>query len=104
MTRLGVLCVHGLGGTPHSVLPLTAAIHGAGYTTVAPRLLGHGGSPEDLIDCEWNDWVSELDEIADDLASRTSSLVIVGQSMGATLALQLAADRTDVRAVAAINP
>ena len=36
---VGVVCVHGLGGTPHSVLPITAAVHAAGY----PNFLGIAG-------------------------------------------------------------
>lgn len=99
-----MLCLHGLGGTPHSVLPLTAAAHGAGYATVAPMLPGHGSTPADLYGITWSDWVAAVTGFADDLARRCHGIVIVGQSMGATLALQVAASHSHVRGVAAINP
>src|SRR4051794_16078011 len=104
MSHLGVLCLHGLGGTPHSVLPLTAASHGSGYQTVAPRLPGHGTSPADLIDIEWADLFTGVVDVAESLASRVDGIAVIGQSMGATLALQLATERDFVRGVAAINP
>ena len=103
MSRPAVVCVHGLGGTPHSVLPLTAAAHAAGYTTVAPRLPGHGTNPDDLVDIDWSDWRHALDDLLDELSPRANGLVLVGQSMGATLSLQIAATRSDVVGVAAIN-
>ncbi len=104
MTRLGVLCLHGLGGTPHSVMPLTAAVHAAGYQVVAPHLAGHGTTPDELLNTTWNDWLREVLMAADGLSHRCDGVVIVGQSMGATLALLAARERNDVRGVAAINP
>jgi carboxylesterase len=104
MKSFGVLCLHGLGGTPHSIMPITAAIHEAGYTVVAPHLVGHGTTPEDLIDCTWNDWMQGVLEAADALSRRCGAVVVVGQSMGATLALLTAAHRNDIRGVAVINP
>lgn len=104
MSTIGVLCLHGLGGTPHSVLPLTAAAHGAGYATVAPMLPGHGSTPAHLAEITWSDWLAAVTGVADELARRCHGIAIVGQSMGATLALQVAAAHPHVRGVAAINP
>jgi carboxylesterase len=103
MSGLGVIVLHGLGGTPHSVLPITAAVHEAGYQTVAPRLPGHGTSPEDLIGVRWDDWLDAVGAATDALSRRTSGVALIGQSLGGTLALAAAARRADVRGVAAIN-
>ena len=103
MTRPGIVVVHGLGGTPHSVLPITAAVHGAGYTTVAPLLPGHGTAPDDLIGRTWDEWLGALMDDCDELSARSDGIVVIGQSLGATLALAAAARRADVRGVAAIN-
>ena len=103
MTRLGVVVVHGLGGTPHSVLPITAAVHGAGYVTVAPLLPGHGTTPEDLVGRTWDEWLDALLAVCDELSARSDGIALIGQSLGATLALAAAARRSDVRGVAAIN-
>ena len=102
-SHLGVMVVHGFGGTPHSVMPITTAIHAAGHPTVAPKLPGHGTSVDDLAERTWAEWLAALDEVADELARRTDSIAIIGQSMGGTLALQLATMRPDIRGVATIN-
>jgi len=103
MSHIGVVVLHGLGGTPHSVLPITAAVHQAGYMTVAPLLPGHGTSPEDLISRTWDEWLAAVTDVADELSARSGGIVLVGQSLGATLALAATARRPDVRGVAAIN-
>jgi carboxylesterase len=100
---IGVACLHGLGGTPHSVLPVTAAVHGAGYPTVAPMLPGHGTSPDALSGCTWEQWLDAVDATASELRHRCARIVLVGQSMGGSLALQIASRRDDIVGVATIN-
>jgi carboxylesterase len=93
MTR--VLCLHGLGGTGATMWPIVAGCIDAGYTTLAPTLPGHGTDPADLVGVTWADWV--------DAARAWEADVVVGQSMGACLALHLAAERR-CSAVVSINP
>ncbi|MDP9464757.1 MAG: alpha/beta fold hydrolase [Actinomycetota bacterium] len=90
-----VLCLHGLGGTGATMWPIVAACIDAGFTTLAPTLPGHGTDPSDLIGVTWADWL--------DAARAWPADIVVGQSMGACLALQLAAERR-CRAVVCINP
>ncbi|MCU1504119.1 MAG: esterase [Ilumatobacteraceae bacterium] len=90
-----VLCLHGMGGTGATMWPLVAALGAAGHTTMAPTLPGHGGKPEDLLGVTWADWV--------DAALAWPADVVVGQSMGGSLALAVAATGA-CRAVVAINP
>ncbi len=93
MTR--VLCLHGLGGTGATMWPIVAACIDAGFTTLAPTLPGHGTDPTDLLGVTWTDWL--------DAAREWKADVVIGQSMGACLALQLAAERR-CDAVVCINP
>ncbi len=93
MTR--VLCLHGMGGTGATMWPIVAACIDAGFTTLAPTLPGHGTDPVDLVDVTWAEWL--------DAARAWEADVVVGQSMGACLALQLAAEQR-CRAVVCINP
>jgi carboxylesterase len=93
MTR--VLCLHGLGGTGATMWPIVAACIDAGFTTLAPTLPGHGTSPDDLLGVTWADWL--------DAARAWEADVVVGQSMGADLALQLAAEQR-CAAVVCVNP
>ena len=90
-----VLCLHGMGGTGATMWPLVGALSTAGHTVLAPTLAGHGGDPADLVGLGWNDWLHS--------AAHWPADVVVGQSMGANLALSLAA-RGASRAVVAINP
>jgi carboxylesterase len=93
MTR--VLCLHGIGGTGATMWPIVAACIDAGFTTLAPTLPGHGTDSTDLVGVTWDEWL--------DAARAWEADVVVGQSMGACLALQLAAEqRCD--AVVCINP
>jgi carboxylesterase len=75
--------------------PVVAACIDAGFTTLAPTLPGHGTDPGDLLGLTWTDWI--------DAARQWPADVVVGQSMGACLALQLAAEHR-CRAVVCINP
>jgi carboxylesterase len=93
MTR--VLCLHGLGGTGATMWPIVAACIDAGFTTLAPTLPGHGTDPADLLGIGWDEWMETARDWEAD--------VVVGQSMGADLALQLAAERR-CTGVVCINP
>ncbi len=93
MTR--VLCLHGMGGTGATMWPIVAACIDTGFTTLAPTLPGHGTDPADLVDVTWDEWL--------EAARSWEADVVVGQSMGACLALQLASEQR-CRAVVCINP
>ena len=93
MTR--VLCLHGLGGTGATMWPIVAACTDANFTTLAPTLPGHGTYPADLVGITWIEWL--------DAARSWDAEVVVGQSMGANLAMQLAAE-SRCRALVCINP
>ena len=40
--KIGVLLIHGFGGSPVSVDPWAQALHGEGFTVSVPQLPGHG--------------------------------------------------------------
>lgn len=90
-----VLCLHGLGGMGATMWPVVAALSADHHEVLAPTLPGHGGDPTELIDSGWDDWLAA--------ARAWPADVVVGQSMGAALALALAAEGA-CQAVVAINP
>ena len=92
MTTVGLL--HGLGGTAATMAPLAELLQRRGLDVTCPTLPGHGGSDDALRAATWADWLAAVPQVP----------VLVGQSMGATLALAAAATRTDVQLVIAINP
>lgn len=90
--RTGVLLVHGLTGTPNEMRLLGKGIARAGFTVYGMQLAGHCGSQEDLVRTRWQDWASSVRAAAHRLRGAVDQIVVVGLSMGAVLALNLAAD------------
>ncbi|MBJ7262564.1 MAG: alpha/beta fold hydrolase [Burkholderiaceae bacterium] len=103
--RTGVLLIHGLTGTPAEMRLLAKGLHRAGHTVYGVQLAGHCGTHEDLIRTRWQDWYASVRAGADKLLAHVDSMYVVGLSMGALLALKLAADRPeDVAGVGALSP
>lgn len=90
--RTGVLLIHGLTGTPKEMRVLGVGLARAGFTVYALQLAGHCGTQDDLVASRWPDWVASVQAAASRLRGVTDRLVAVGLSMGAVLALDLAAE------------
>lgn len=98
-----VLALHGLRSTPLELQPLLKALHRAGFTVDAPHLPDYGFSANDCTG-SWRDWLDEAVARFDKLAAQYNQVAICGLSMGATLALAVAAERRGaVAAVAALS-
>lgn len=98
----GALLIHGFAGTPPELRLLGEVLAASGFRCHAPVLPGHGTTPQDLEGTRWQDWADGVAEAFDELASECDDVVVAGQSMGGTLALNLAAHDLRVRAVAAL--
>lgn len=102
---LGVLLLHGFGGSPASLRPVAEWFAGRGLSVRLPRLPGHGTSFEDFASVRWPAWVDEAGSGLSALLHRCDRVAVLGHSMGASLALHLAATRpSDVAALALANP
>jgi carboxylesterase len=71
---------------------LADRLHTQGYTVGAVRLAGHCTTIEDFGRSTWHDWYRSALAGVEELLPAASRVVVVGQSMGALLALQLAAE------------
>jgi carboxylesterase len=100
---VGALVSHGFTGTPRSVRGVADALAAAGVDVESPRLPGHGTHIDDMLATRWADWLSECVRSYRALAARVDQVVLVGQSMGATLLLATALAHR-VAGVVAINP
>ena len=100
----GVLALHGFTGNPSSMRGLAEAIAGAGLHVEVPRLPGHGTDITDMLPARWADWTEAVAVARARLEARTSRIVVVGQSMGASLALWAALHRPGVRGLVLVNP
>lgn len=100
----GVLVIHGFTGSPASMRGIAEAMAGTGYDVELPRLPGHGTTVDDMLNTDWSAWSREVARAFDVLSTRVSTVVVVGQSMGGTLALNAALDRPSIAGVVCINP
>ncbi|MGH2316161.1 alpha/beta hydrolase [Planococcus sp. SE5232] len=101
---MGILLCHGFLGTPQSVKELGEAIAAHGYTVSCPRLPGHGTHFKDLEQFVCDDWFARIEEAYKDLKQACSSVIVIGQSMGGTLSLDLASRYPDIQGIVLINP
>jgi carboxylesterase len=93
--RAGVLLIHGLTGTPNEMRLVGKGLHRAGFTVYGMQLAGHCGDEMDLRQTGWRDWYQSVEAAADRLSQSVDQLFVAGLSMGAVLALKLAAERRD---------
>ena len=99
----GALLVHGLYGSPADFGELPSRLHERGFAVFAPLLPGHGTKPDDL-DLVWAEGYRKAVRAAyDDLAAMHPRVVLIGHSMGGTLAMLAAAERKPA-AIVLSNP
>ncbi len=89
------LCLHGFTGTPYEMRVVADALAENDVGSVGSLLAGHGTVPEELNHVRAEDWLEQARAALDDLPADRPRLV-VGCSMGALLALVLAAERPHV--------
>ncbi len=86
--RPGILLIHGFGGGPHELEPLSRRLAGLGYRAVSITLKGHGGNRRALSAAVRRDWIEaaerELARLRED-----GPAVVIGFSMGGLIALRL---------------
>ncbi len=100
----GVLLLHGFGDTPQTLSYLAAALHGRGYTVLAPLLPGHGRTVREFARSTGVQWLDASRDALSELAANHARVGVVGLSMGGALAATLAAESQSIRALALIAP
>src|SRR5262252_9674427 len=93
--RTGFLLVHGLGGTPIELKFVAKGLARLGFRVHCCQLAGHCGDQADLLATGWTDWYASVTVAFDELRGECDTVIVGGLSMGAVLALHLAAKRTD---------
>ena len=96
-----VLLLHGLGSSPSDFWQLYPLLDKKGLTVSAPLLEGHGTSPKDLSRTNHEAWL--LNAEGEYAKLKNKDVIVVGNSMGSLLALELAS-KHDLKKVVLINP
>src|SRR5215510_1072952 len=91
--RTGFLLVHGLGGTPIELKFVAKGLARLGFTVHCCQLAGHCGDHADLLATGWPDWYASVTSAFDRMRAECDTVIAGGLSMGAVLALHLAAQR-----------
>jgi carboxylesterase len=91
----GVLLAHGITGAPTEMKPLVRKLAAEGFTVACPQLSGHCSTLKELKQTQWMDWYASLEEGLERLRDHCHTIFVAGLSMGALLALKLAADHPD---------
>ncbi|GAA5702397.1 thermostable monoacylglycerol lipase [Streptomyces avermitilis] len=103
--EVGVLLCHGFTGSPQSLRPWAEYLAERGLTVSLPLLPGHGTRWEDMQLTGWQDWYAELDRELRALRDRCTQVFVFGLSMGAALAMRLAAKHGDeISGLVLVNP
>jgi len=98
-----VLLLHGLTGMPSEMRPLKRHLSERGCEVTAPLLPGHGATHRELLATTWQDWLDGARQALDEL-SASEPVVVAGLSMGALLAVLLAAESSRVAGVVLLSP
>src|SRR5258706_4365545 len=87
-----VLLLHGLTGMPSEMRPLARHLSRLGYRVETPLLPGHGSTHRELLRTTWRDWLAGARRSLAEIAPDSEAVVLAGLSIGALLAVLLAAD------------
>ncbi len=88
-SRVAVLLVHGLTGTPREMLSVAKRLHKYGFTVYCPVLAGHCGTEEELKATRWQDWADSAEKALLELRAHADVIFVGGLSAGAVLSLYL---------------
>ena len=103
-SKIGVLLIHGLTGSPCEMKPEVKHLTQLGFTVKSPNLPGHGGTHKDLLRTNWQDWFDGACKEYEELASQVDEIYVGGLSMGALLSLMLAHKYNNVNGLMLMSP
>ncbi len=100
--KTGVVLIHSYLSTPEEVRALATSLTKQGVHVYAPRLAGHGTSPEDLSRRTYREWLRCVEIGYVIMRNICDRVVIGGISVGGCLAFDLASRLEDIAGVFAV--
>jgi carboxylesterase len=101
---IGILLIHGFTATTAEVRLMADKLHQSGFTTAGPLLPGHGTHPDDLNRATWPMWVEKVKSTYETLLENCREIFVIGESMGAVLAIELAAQHPEIAGLMLFAP
>ena len=102
--KIGVVLVHSYLSIPEEMMSLARYLNRNGLWVYVTRLEGHGTTPEDLADKDYNDWQHSVEKGYAIISTICKNVVIGGVSIGGCLALDLASRLPQLASVFAVCP
>lgn len=103
--KTSYLLIHGFTSHRTSLTAVIPELDKRNIEWHYPILAGHGTRPEDLIDKTWEHWQQDVDIGLKYLLQESNQVIIIALSMGALLALELAATyQKKVSALVLLSP
>jgi carboxylesterase len=89
-SRIGIMLIHGLGGTPVEMKIVAKRLNRYGFSVLCPLLAGHCSSEADLVATTWNDWTASVQNAHERMVEHMDVIFAGGLSAGAVLSLYTA--------------
>jgi carboxylesterase len=89
--QTAALLIHGFPGTPAEMRPLASILDAAGWTTRGLLLPGFGAQIDSLFQRKSQDWIDAAVEALKSLQASHHPVALIGYSMGAAIAIHVAA-------------
>ncbi|MDR0339487.1 MAG: alpha/beta hydrolase, partial [Desulfovibrio sp.] len=99
-SRIGVLLIHGLTGTPKEMDSVGRRLNKYGFTVSIPMLPGHCSDRAALLASDAVAWQAAVDCAYEELRRRCDVVFAAGLSAGALMCINLAARSPELRAMA----
>lgn len=100
----GFLLIHGFTATTTEIRLMAEKLYADGYTTSGVLLPGHGTHPDELNHTSWQMWLEKVKQSYEKLLRQCDRVFIVAESMGALLALDLAAQHHEIAGLLLFAP
>lgn len=89
-SRIGVMLIHGLTGTPTEMTSIARGLNRRGFTVYCPLLPGHCSTVEDLLKTTYRDWIKSTEKALAFFSGTVDVVFTGGLSAGAVLSLKMA--------------
>lgn len=102
--KYGALLIHGLFDCPFSLRDTARQLQANGVFCRAVLLPGHGTTPSDLLDVNYQEWIEAVRYGVNSLRDEVEQLFLVGYSMGGALSIHHALENNNIDGLVLLAP
>ena len=101
--QIGIVMVHGYGGTIADYRALADLLNATGYSVFGLRLAGHGQGPEALRRSTVPEWQQSVTDVVAEARRKCAQVFLLGSSFGGVLVLDYVAEHQDLAGMILVN-